>query len=102
MLKKDLVRSVVLDEQTVEVAMGDSVWYFGAAQINQCPVPATVMAFGEDEMIDLVYTEPSIGKPVVLKGICMVGDRKLDNMVHRKRGAWCPRGTWTCLNLKEA
>ena len=97
---KDLVRSVILDGTEVTLALGETVWYFGAAQVSDRPIPATIQAFGEDNMVDLVYHEQATAKPMTARGICMLTDPRLENMVHKKRGAWCPRGTWTCLDVK--
>jgi hypothetical protein len=98
--QKDLVRSVTLDGTEIQLALGETVWYFGAAQTSDRPIPATVQSFGEDNMVDLVYHEQATGRPQIVKGLCMLTDPRLENMVFRKRGAWCPRGVWTCLEIK--
>lgn len=98
--QKDLVRKVTLDDVEVTLALGEVVFYFGAAQVSDRPIPATIQAFGEDNMVDLIYHEQSTGKPQVARGLCMLTDPRLENMVHKKRGAWCPRGCWSCLEIK--
>ena len=100
MLLKDLVRKVTMDDLEVVLSLGDVVWFFGAAQVSDKPIPAQIQAFGEDNMVDLIYHEQNTGKAFVAKGICMLTDPKLDKDVHRKKGAWCPRGTWSCLEVK--
>ena len=100
-LYKDLARTVTIDDTPTTIAVGETVWYFGAAQVNDVPVPAQLMRFGEDNMVDLIVHDPTTGKPKVENGICMATDPRLENMVHRKRGAWSPRGMWSFLGLKN-
>lgn len=100
MQTKDLVRTVTLDGVEVQLALGETVFFFGAAQVQDRPIPAQIQAFGEDNMVDLIYHEQSTGKPIVSKGLCMLTDPRLENVIFSKRGAWCPRGCWTCLSIK--
>jgi len=97
---KDLIRTVKLDDVEIHISLGETVWYFGAAQISDKPIPATIQSFGEDNMVDLLYHEQSTGKPMLLRGICMETDPRLANMVHKKKGSWCPRGSWSFLEIK--
>lgn len=97
----DLIRTVTLDGQQVSVVLGDVVWYFGAAQTASTPLPATVVAFGGPGLVDLVFTEPTTGKSIAAKGVCMATDPRLENMNNRKRGSWAPRGLWSFLGTKS-
>lgn len=98
---RDLVRDVVVEEVNMQVSIGDVVWWFGQAQTSDLPLPATVVMFGEDNMVNLTYQQPHTGRSVAIEGVCLCGDPRLKNPNYNKRGAWCPRGTWSFLGLKD-
>jgi hypothetical protein len=98
----DLCREITVEQGTppVSVAIGDTVWWFTEAQLNNTPAVAFVVSFCEDNMIDLQYTTGVGNRLVTEKGVCLIGDERLKNVHNRKRGAWCPRATWKLLELK--
>lgn len=100
MKQSDLIRQFIIEDQPVVVAIGDVVWYFNENQLNTMPHVAQVVAFGEDNMVDLTYNATIGSRLVPVQGVCLVGDERLKNANYRKRGSWIPRGAFTCLNLK--
>lgn len=96
----DLTRIVTIDKTAVPVSVGDTVWWFAGGQLDNIPASALVLSFCEDNMINLSYNSGVGSRLVSETGVCLIGDERLSNAHHNKRGAWCPRGTWTLLNLK--
>lgn len=96
----DLTRVVTFDDTDVSVSIGDIVWWFSENQIQNLPHAAMVVKLGDDNMVDLSYNAVVGSRLVTESGVCMVGDSRLANANYRKRGSWCPRGTWSILNLK--
>lgn len=101
MKTRDLIRELVIDEVPVQVSIGDTVWFFGQAQTSNVPLPASISAFGEDNMVNITYQQPLTGRSIAVEGVCLCGDPRLKNPNYNKRGAWCPRGTWSFLSLKD-
>jgi len=87
-----LVRPVTLENQTINVAVGDVVFWFSLAQLNSTPHVATVLELLDDNMVTLaVTTHTEQLKVVRYTGVCLAGDERLKNPNYIKRGAWCPR-----------
>jgi hypothetical protein len=95
----ELTRKFPIDNMLVDVTVGDTVWWFAGAQLNNLPAVATILSFCEDNMINLSYNSTVGSRLVTELGVCLIGDDRLKNVHNRKRGAWCPRGTWTALEL---
>jgi hypothetical protein len=96
-------RSYTIDDTEVHVTLGDTVFWFAQDQKNNVPAVAIVTAFCQDNMVDLAYVAP-LGSSAPLKalnGVCLITDERLSNPNYRKRGSWCPRGSWSALEIKE-
>lgn len=100
MKQSDLIRQFIIEDQPIVIALGDVVWLFNENQLDTLPHVATVIAFGEDNMVDLAYNAVVGSRLVPVQGVCLVGDERLKNANYRKRGSWIPRGAFSVLNLK--
>jgi hypothetical protein len=104
MKSSELVRQYDIGENSPPhtVWLGDTVWWFAQNETSGVPAPATVLAFCEDNMVNLSYLSVvGTGKQVVITGVCLVGDERLGNNNYRKNGSWLPRTAFGVLPIKD-
>jgi hypothetical protein len=104
MKSSELVRQYDIGESSPPhtVWLGDTVWWFAQNETSGVPAPATVLAFCEDNMVNLSYLSVvGTGKQVVITGVCLVGDERLGNNNYRKNGSWLPRTAFGVLPIKD-
>lgn len=104
MKSTELVRQYNISENSSPhtVWLGDTVWWFAQNETGGVPAPATVLAFCEDNMVNLSYLSVvGTGKQVVISGVCLVGDERLGNNNYRKNGSWLPRTAFGVLPIKD-
>lgn len=96
----DVVRTVAVGDETANVILGDTIWWYPENATHTVPHVGTLTQFCEGNKVNLTRQSPSGSQIIHEKGVCLIGDPDLQNPNHRKRGSWCPRIGWKALNLK--
>lgn len=100
----DLCREVVVEGKKLQVALGDSVFWWPNAVVTEPMQVATVTAIGEDGLVDLIVFSgyDQSARMTRYAGCRLYGDPALQtNDFVRQKGCWAPRGVYKFMNLRD-